>query len=235
MAVFIGISAESYEEGQLQWSKAGHDYMKSLVAVGAVPVIIPFVNDIALAKDYAIMCDGLILPGGNDVDPSFYASQKKMHCGETDKEFDRWQMALLENFLVFSRRVLGINRGMQLINVYFGGSLYQDIVKEYKKARAKHMNNGLKEEMSHAVETVPGSSLWNVLGDRFLVNSFHHQAIKRPGSELCVTAMSTDGLIEGIVSNDGLASGVQWNPESFLRLSSNPMIALFQDFVDHCK
>lgn len=235
MAVYIAISAESYEEGQLQWSKAGHDYMKSLVAVGAVPVIIPYANDIALARDYAHMCDGLILPEGKDVDPSFYASQKKIHCGETDKEFDHWQMALLENFLIYGRRVFGISRGMQLINVYFGGSLYQDIAKEYRKTKVRHMNNGSREEMSHAVETVPGSNLWHILGDRFLVNSFHHQAIKRLGTDLIVTAMSSDGLIEGIMTNDALAFGVQWNPENFIRLSSNPMLALFKDFVDHCQ
>ena len=164
-------------------------------------------------------CDGLILCGGGDISPEFY-NEENTNCLDIDFSRDRYEFELLKNFIARKKAVLGICRGIQIINVFFGGSLYQNI--------ENHKNND-GTDAYHQV-TVRKSFLKNLYGENFLVNSCHHQSIKSLGKNLSVTALAPDNTIEGIVHKNLSIIGVQWHPE---RIESGKI--LFDYFLDLCR
>lgn len=151
--------------------------------------------------------DGLILCGGNDTDPGYYGEKI---CGAVDIDYarDRAEFALLDAYVKAGKPVLGICRGFQMINIYFGGSLYQHI-----DTAAEHAS-GADYDLIHTVRAEENSMIHALYGAAFVVNSYHHQAIKRLGNELSVTMMTEDGrIIEGVEHEKFPIFGVQWHPE----------------------
>lgn len=142
--------------------------------------------------------DGLLIPGGIDIDPSLYGEEDEA-CGYTDKRFDQEQLAVLTKFINAGKPVLGICRGCELLNIYFGGSLIQDI----------SGHNGVY----HSVSAESGSTLESVCGSAFSVRSYHHQALKKLGDGFKVTLRSPDQVIEGIEHDSLDVIGVMWHPE----------------------
>src|SRR5260370_8792266 len=167
-------------------------YRRAVVAAGAEPV------DLVPGTKTPPDLDGLLLPGGWDVDPSFYGERRDENLGETDRELDETELSLFRQARARDLPVLGICRGQQVINVAMGGSLVQHL--EGHEVRALG-----RSYLAHTIEVNPSSQLARAAGDtKIRVNSLHHQAIKDLADGLQQTASGEDGTLEGVEPNDGL-------------------------------
>jgi putative glutamine amidotransferase len=176
-------------------------YRRAVLAAGAEPI------DLVPGTQTLPELDGLLLPGGWDVDPSFYGEQRDEKVGDTDPELDQTELTLFRQARERQIPVLGICRGQQVINVAMGGSLVQHL--EDHDARALG-----RSHLAHTIEVDPSSELGRAAGeDEIHVNSLHHQAIKRLADGLQESAHGEDGTVEGVESNDGLIVAVQCHPE----------------------
>ena len=186
-------------------------YTASLRRAGAKAVWIE-TDDLDKAIEEMLRCDGLLLSGGEDIDPAYYGQTPTEKCGTPDAHRDRTEMKMLEAFLPTGKPILGICRGEQLLNVYFGGTLHQDIA---EISTSRHKNFPRKNWGSHAVTVKPGTKLAEIMGKEiFPVNSLHHQAADKIGPELIVSAVSDDGIIEAVEHPaHRFCIGVQWHPE----------------------
>ncbi len=189
------------------------DYSRAVFAGGGIPVAAPVMGDDGYVEALLDRVDGLLLAGGPDISPELYGEQRSPACGVTVPARDEFELAMLERALSRGMAVFGICRGFQLINVYFGGTLYQDTDSQGCVFK-KHWGFRNKNDIAHAV-SLSGEMASEVFNAREInVNSFHHQAVKTLGDSLVVTALSEDGLIEGFEHAGGLPLfGVQWHPE----------------------
>jgi putative glutamine amidotransferase len=176
-------------------------YRRAVIAAGAEPV------DLVPGTKALPAIDGLLLPGGWDVDPSLYGERRDDKVGETDPELDETELSMFRQARERSIPVLGICRGQQVINVAMGGSLVQHL--EGHEVRALG-----RSHLAHTIEVDPTSELGRAAGEhKVRVNSLHHQAIKRLAQGLQQTARGEDGTVEGVESDDGLIVAVQCHPE----------------------
>ena len=208
-------------------------YVRSVVAAGGIPVIVsPLVGQTRAAELLEAM-DGLLLSGGEDVDPALYREPAGPALGPVDRERDLMEIALFAHARDAGLPVLAICRGLQVVNVALGGSLWQDLPSE-RPGTVEHAAPGARTDRTHAVRVEPGSQLAQALGaERLAVNSFHHQGIKVLAEGLKATARAEDGLIEGIegVGDDHWLLGVQWHPEEMHAERGAPDAGLFAAFV----
>jgi putative glutamine amidotransferase len=211
-------------------------YILTLTAAGAIPWLIPLVDDETLRGVYEQL-DAVFLPGGADIDPATYGAEPHPLCDKTDRERDRVEVTLARWALEEEKPVLGVCRGMQLINVAAGGSLYQDLAQELPGA-LKHDyfpfrgQSYTRDYLAHEVRVVEGTRLAQLMGAGPLrVNSMHHQGVKTLGQGLLPTAIAPDGLIEAIEGDcDAYLVAVQWHPEALT--DNDPRTrAIFADFV----
>jgi putative glutamine amidotransferase len=197
-------------------------YRRAVIAAGAEPV------DLVPGTKALPELDGLLLPGGWDVDPSFYGERRDEKVGDTDPELDETELSLFRQARERDLPVLGICRGQQVINVAMGGSLVQHL--EGHEVRALG-----RSHLAHTIEVDPASELGRAAGEhKVRVNSLHHQAIKKLAEGLQQTARGEDGTVEGVESDDGLIVAVQCHPEELttdLPWARN----LFQRFVDRAR
>ena len=176
-------------------------YRRAVTAAGADPV------DVVPGTKSLPDVDGLLLPGGWDVDPSFYGERRDEKVEETDPELDEMELSMFRQARERDIPVLGICRGQQVINVAMGGSLVQHL--EGHEVRALGRNH-----LAHTIDVDPASELGQAAGEhKVRVNSLHHQAIKKLGRGLQQTARGEDGTVEGVESEDGLIVAVQCHPE----------------------
>lgn len=217
-------------------SYVNEDYVDSVVQNGGVPFIIPFTGNDEVVKMQLEHVQGLILSGGQDLDPHLYGEEPLPKIGETWPARDHFDMLLLKLAEEKDIPVLGICRGAQIINVAHGGSLYQDI--SYRQELTyKHMQGHTPSLPTHSMQVKAGSHLAKILGKTsFLVNSFHHQLIKDVAPDLIESAKAGDGVPEGIENKAGSVIGVQWHPEMLHR---NPDVSfmnnLFKFVIDNAK
>lgn len=194
-----------------------HTCVRSIERNGGVPLILPFVDDDALLDDALPLCAGLLFPGGGDVDPSFYGEEPHTELSNVRKELDRCWIRAAKFGLEHGLPMLGICRGAQLLNVACGGSLYQDIVFDCGPGSIEHSQDAPRDEPTHTVSIKGDSLLASLLGSSSVkTNSMHHQAVKKIGSGLMITAQAEDGTIEAYESSDGVILGVQWHPEDLI-------------------
>jgi len=207
---------------------------------GALPVLIPSSHgetargDIS-ARDYAQKLDGLVLHGGADIWPGHYGEQPLKPEWSGDAIRDVYELELLRAFVESGKPVFGICRGLQLINVAYGGSLFQDILTQSTDARI-HQNRELYDQLFHSLHIVPGSKMDHLLGHpgAVKINSIHHQGIKELAKGFAIEASCPeDGVIEAIRSTgDQYIAAVQWHPE--LHRSEQGVLddtALLHDFL----
>ncbi|QNQ81234.1 gamma-glutamyl-gamma-aminobutyrate hydrolase family protein [Lactobacillus sp. PV034] len=163
--------------------------------------------------------DALILTDGDDITPIFYNEEPLPELRKTDPERDQYELNLIKASHEANLPILGISRGMQILNVAFGGSLFQDIYGQNSGAGIQHLQASNLSQPSHHVNVTPESHLAQIIGNHPYVNSYHHQAIKNIADNFNIIATAPDGIIEAIASNDGLMQGVQWRPDL---LTNNP-------------
>ncbi|MCB0047103.1 MAG: gamma-glutamyl-gamma-aminobutyrate hydrolase family protein [Caldilineaceae bacterium] len=195
-------------------------YLRAIEQMGALPLMIPLQMSAATLRGIFERLDGVLLPGGEDIDPAHYGEARDPMLGPTDRERDRTEMLLTRWALENGMPILGICRGAQMINVVCGGSLYQDLTTQ-REDLDKHDYLPPKYErfrISHQVNVAEGSLLAAALGSTHEVNSMHHQGVKELGNGLRGVATSEDGLIEAVEMPDlPFALGVQWHPEELTR------------------
>ena len=203
-------------------------YIESLARAGAGMRWVEL-NDPEQAVQDALTCDGLLLPGGGDMDPKFYGQERIPACGEPNLLRDAAEPLLLRAFLAADKPVLGICRGIQVLNAVLGGDLYQDI-KPFE-----HLPHNGHWAKVHTVTVRRGTLLSSILRqDTVLVNSQHHQAVDRVAPGFTLAALSEDGIVEAIEKPDArFCLGVQWHPE-WLSDADPAMQGLFDAFVNAC-
>ena len=210
-------------------------YVAALVAAGARAEEIVVVTELDAARVRAEDFDGILFAGGDDVDPAFYDERKKFAAVHTNRSRDEFEFALLDRARTHGRPVLGICRGIQMINVKFGGTLYQHLPSE-SDSEIRHAQESSRSEPTHGVMlTDPESRLAEVFHGSWRVNSLHNQGVKRLGRGLKVAAHSEDGLVEAVeAADDGpYLLAVQWHPEE---MTSHPeQLQLLVQFLDRCR
>ncbi len=173
-------------------------YMDGIKAAGGIPIILPLDSGEDDILEIFEKCDGLLMTGGHDVSPSLYREQAKEACGISCAQRDFMEGVLYKKALECGKPVLGICRGIQLINVLQGGTLYQDLPTEFTSSVEHHMQPPYTDT-AHYVSINKQSELFDLLRvERLGVNSYHHQAIKELGKGLEVMATSEDGLVEAV-------------------------------------
>lgn len=207
-------------------------YAESLERAGADVKWIEL-EDIGRAVEETLTCDGLLLPGGADINPEMYGEEKSEKCGKPNETRDEAEPVIFRNFLDTNKPILAICRGIQLINVCKGGTLFQDI-KDVQKC--KHMDFFSRSRSIHTVSIDKNSVLYGILQtEKINVNSMHHQAINRVGEKFQVAAESEDGFPEAIeLQNHPFCIGVQWHPEHMSKKSAEQR-KIFASFVSACQ
>jgi putative glutamine amidotransferase len=230
MKIAISVSEKEKEKG------LDSPYFKALLAGGAEPEEIQILTAADDGRLSAEQFDGVLFTGGEDVDPSFYDEPIKYDNVKINRARDEFEMALLDSAIKSGLPILGICRGIQVINVRFGGTLYQDL-KNDRPLGCDHKQQGSRSEPTHSVTvTEPDSLLRGFFTGMCRVNSLHHQAIKRLGHGLKVSAHSEDELDEAVELADvyPFFLAVQWHPEEMFSEHAEQR-KIFQQFVARCR
>ncbi len=239
MKPLIGITGSRYEIATqpgapgLLGVSLSDDYARGVERAGGLPLVVPYLGEVDSVPDLADCLDGLLLAGGEDMDPQQFGEFPHNGLGPVVPERDELELALLRAMVDRGKPVLGICRGMQVMNVAFGGTLYQDLPKQWRGS-LNHRQKARRNHLSHKVLVQPGSRLQQLLqGETELgCNSFHHQAVKTLAPGFVPVAWDPEGLVEGMESQ-GLSwlVAVQWHPEN-LWATYPIFLGLFSGFVE---
>jgi putative glutamine amidotransferase len=240
MKPIIGIMAHptlnEYRGNKATIHSCGENYLFSVEAAGGIPLILPIFDDPEALDRYTAMCDAYIVPGGIDVNPISYGEQPHPLLEATRLDYDEYQLHLIKRMLRTEKPMLAICRGIQIMNVAFGGTLYQDVSLHGPGTMRHSQREIMPGGISHKVIIEEGSILQRLYGNELWTNSYHHQSIKDLGEGLRVTARAEDGIIEAVEAVDHpYMHAVQWHPESFFVRKDNYMLPIFEDFIKACK
>lgn len=217
--------------GKPQWA-LNYSFHERITEAGGIPMM---ALSLQCVEEYAEIADGLLLSGGKDVEPKRYNRETKFESVTTDPVRDELEWALVKAFVDRKKPIFGICRGIQTMNTYFGGTLYQDIPTELGGNHSGGVN--------HVLNMKTGSILGNLFGESMIVNSYHHQVIEELAPGFVATAWSdADGheIIEAIEHESLPYWGVQWHPESMSGEVTNPVecvdsMPIFKYFVNQCR
>lgn len=190
------------------------NYMDAIEAAGGIPLLLPLSN-IEDIPQIVGMLDGIVFTGGGDVDPTYYNEPKIPECQEPGLFRDEFEIPLCQFAFASDIPIFGICRGIQLMNVACGGTLWQDLPSQFE-VKHQHSQEEECEVLTHTVIAEDGSLLSRILGQKTVeVNSFHHQAVKTTGAGVIITGHSDDGVPEAIEApgRKGFFLGIQWHPE----------------------
>ncbi len=208
-------------------------YVEAIRLAGGVPLLIPLSASEEELHAILSRVDGLMLPGGGDIDPSFYGSQPHPTLGDVDPDRDRIELFVARHAAETETPLLAICRGHQVLNVALGGTMWEDIASQRPASqRHDYFLNFPRTYLPHTVQLKPNSQLAGILGRaQTPVNSMHHQAVRTIADGLVISAESDDGIVEGLEHPDHpFLIGVQWHPENLVH-DDPAMLALFQALV----
>ena len=209
-------------------------YIQAVKSAGGLPIILPLIKSKTVIQEYVELCDGFLFCGGGDITPLLFGQEPATNVGKTDITLDLFQIRLMKAVLTADKPVLAICRGMQVLNVACGGTIYQDInLVDFDTIN--HMQNSIsRRDISHKVIFEPESKVHKILGSFAYTNSFHHQSIDRLGKGLAVSGFTGDAIVEAIeMPSHTFVLGVQWHPESMLDCSN--MKQLFYALIRYSK
>ena len=217
-----------------EYTRINNNYSKSIAKAGGVPIILPLIDDINIVYDQLSICTGLILPGGMDVNPLSYNELPKPLLGDCNEIVDWYHINLAQKALELNIPILGICRGCQIVNVAFGGTLYQDATYA-TKSPIMHRQESHLSQKCHPVYIEKNSIVHQIFGEQYVVNSAHHQSVRKVAPNFKCTATAPDGIIESIeMINREFVVGIQWHPE-MMALYDDKTLNLFKRFVNSCK
>ena len=227
----IGISSF----GESSVTSASLTYINSVKIAGGVPLVIPMTTDEEQLNRILDVIDGLVMTGGEDIDPlKYFGEEPHKALGTIVPERDAFDVLLIRMAVKKGIPVMGICRGHQVMNVAFGGTLYQDIPSQVKNNFVKHSQKAPNYYGTHTIDIEKGSLLAKLLGvNTVVVNSFHHQSVKDIAPGFKTTAVSKDGVIEAIemIGNDTVF-GVQFHPEAFVNKGDDTFLPIFKYLID---
>ncbi len=213
----------------------GSTYVRAILRNGGIPVLVPAASLAEDPEGALFGCSGLLLPGGEDMTPWYYEEEPLPVIGVFRPEIDKAWLKAMDYAVSARMPVLGVCKGHQTINVALGGSLYQDMSlqeKELARPVIQHMQKYNRSYLSHHVEVEPGTRMAAMIGAGTQeTNSMHHQAVRRLGRGLKVSARACDGTVEAIEDEEGLIVGTQWHPEDLID-SAPVMNRIFADLVE---
>ncbi len=219
------------------WQLLAGDYVKAVELAGGTPIIIPVVDDLDSIWEFVKSLDGIIFTGGSDIDPYDYGENPDKKLGNVNPFRSRHEIELCKRVLYDTEiPILGICRGLQLINIIAGGTLYQDLESQMKGGFNHSLSIFPKFYPSHQVQIQRESKLGKIFSrEKMGVNSFHHQGVKDLGRGLVASMMAEDGLAEGIeLEGDRFVVAVQWHPEAMIE-KDEVYLKLFLSFIDECR
>ena len=227
----IGITAVTAFSDRLHAQRV--TYPQAIWAAGGTPILLPCAPTTEDRAEIVSMLDGLLVPGGADIDPALYGEEKMDVCGSTFRSEDEYDMALIREAVKQGKPILATCRGLQIMNILYGGTLYQDIPTQAPSDIVHSMGENFKENY-HPVTLEPDSHLARILGSaEVTANTSHHQAIKDMCEGFRVVGRAPDGIVEAMENEDGSILCVQWHPE---RMQDMEMYRnLFKDFIERCK
>lgn len=226
----VGISDNYGEEG---WHNLKTEYVSALADAGALPVIVPFSLDADVLAATLSRLDALVLSGGGDLAPETFGGAFSPYAHKPNLPRDHYDIMLYRLALAQRLPVLGICRGLQVINVACGGDIYQDLPHEVNPAMTRHSQQAPKWQGVHGITFDADSNTARLMPQlQFMCNSFHHQAIKQLGDDLRVTATSDDGVIEGIEHTSADVIAVQYHPER-MALPGSQQLLFLKNWVEH--
>ena len=232
MKPLIGITTAYEKRTRRAYECLSYNYINAVQLAGGLPILIPTLLNEEI-ENYLDLIDGLILSGGEDIDPIFYGEEPILQLGELCPERDPFEIKLFKRALERKIPILGICRGFQIINVALGGTLYQDI-KVQQGSDFNHLNLMYPvDTLDHEVVLSKESKLYQIMkAERLMVNSLHHQAIYKVGENLKVVGISTDHIIEALeYEGEPFVLGVQWHPEDLVA-KDGYFLELFESFVE---
>ncbi len=227
----VGVMPLYDDEKNSLWMLPG--YIDGIYRAGAIPMMFPLNIKKEDALELYNMCSGILLTGGHDVDPKLYNEKRKSYCGKTNSKRDELETFIFKKAYKDNKPLLGICRGIQLINVLMEGTLYQDINSEIKTdKKIEHCMSYPYDREAHKIKIVKGTPLYALLKKTEIpVNSYHHQGIKKCGKSLIPMAFSEDGLVEAICcKRKEFIWGIQWHPE-FYSEKNTVSNKIFSEFV----
>ncbi len=222
----------SYDERRVLINRA---YMDAVQQSGGIPLLLNLSFDADVMESYAQIADGFLFTGGDDVDPRKYGETIHEGFGDFCHERDTLELPLVKRVYELKKPMMGICRGIQTINVAFGGTLYQDIPIEFSK-KMKHAQPAPYNVPSHTVNVLEGTELFDIVGDSLCeVNSMHHQSVKKLADGWRISALAPDGTVEAIELPDyPFALGIQWHPEQLFPVNDKAKL-IFKSFIEACK
>lgn len=212
------------------------DYIEAVALAGGVPLLLPSISDPALICEQVLAIDGLILSGGPDIDPLLYGEEPLAKLETVNKNRDHYELSVIQQAAKLKKPILGICRGIQFINVAFGGTLYQDL-SYIDNCTIKHSQTTTqRNDLWHSVTVKSSSKLAQIIGqNELLVNSYHHQAVKTVAPDFTIVARAKDQVIEAIERpGEHFVLGIQWHPELLAKQNAF-MLSLFQTLVTKAK
>lgn len=236
--LLIGISAnicvinEEHFDGY-EYVNLSDKYVKAILDAGAYPIVVPVIDDDEAIKSIITKIDALVLSGGQDVNPKFYNEDPLEKLGNICTRRDEFDFKLIKYAMELKKPILGICRGMQILNVYFGGNLYQDL-SYCKNYFVKHDQNAKYYEATHSLHIKEDSFLYDIADKETFVNSFHHQAIRKLANDFKVIARAKDEVIEAIeyMKEDNFILAVQFHPEMMFEKHEFSR-KIFKSFIEH--
>lgn len=231
MRPLIGLTPSYREEPDACWLHT--DYLRAVERAGGLPVALPLTGSTAALAALCRRLDGVLLTGGPDPLPALYGEETLPCCGAICPQRDEMELALTREALRQGLPLLGICRGIQVLNVALGGTLYQDVAAQTGTA-VNHQMEKPYSRAAHGVAVAPGSPLFRLLGQgRLAVNSCHHQAVRRLAPQLAAMAQAEDGLAEAVwMPGRPFVWAVQWHPERLGADAGSPKI--FAAFAAAC-
>ena len=235
-APIVAVSAPVRESDGTHRIRLNQAYIHALESVGIVPLLVPPLADNACVPSLLERVDGLVLTGGEDIDPARYRAGRHPAVKYTCEARDATELALAEAARERRLPTLAICRGVQVVNVAFGGTLVQDIPSAVAGA-LPHQQQGARTARTHDIDIDSASRLAGMLGTQHMqVNSLHHQAVDRLGDGLRISARAPDGVIEAIECTDDAwwMQGVQWHPEELIDDGAYER-KLYEAFAEVCR
>lgn len=235
MKPIIGITSSNTKNQYTQIVSLNQEYVQAIQLAGGIPIILPSVENLEDAIQCISHVDGILFSGGGDIAPYVYGAEPSKWINEMDYKRDVAELFLFEASYSSNLPILGICRGMQLINVACGGTLFQDLHQETDTTLGHSPSSVPRNQLFHSVQIKEGSFLEQIMGGtEVLVNSHHHQSLDAVSKNFEVVANAKDGIIEAIWDREkDFVVGVQWHPE--MLVSSYPnFLKIFRSFIFAC-